>query len=258
MKQIAKSYLARGWKPLPIPHRSKSPVLPGWSKLEIDEAFVEERFSNGEQNLGILLGHPSAGLTDIDLDALEAVRMADHFLPKTNAIFGRAGKPRSHWLYIVTGLKSEKFQDPILQTASEENNRKMATLVEIRYTGGQTVFPPSVHVSGEPIAWDVHGEPSELKPEELRRAVRKLSTASLLARYWKPGMRQDCAMAVSGILLRTGWSVQETEHFIEGITIGAQDDETHDRVNTVQFTANSLSDKRPVTGIPSAQANNST
>lgn len=250
VKHIAKDYLRKGWKPIPIPFGQKRPILTGWSKADVNEAFIDNTFGDNKQNIGVLLGVPSGNLTDIDLDAVEAVGMADHFLPKTNAIFGRIGKPKSHWLYIAAGLKSEKFQDPVLQKAKDESDRKRATLVEIRYTGGQTVFPPSVHVSGEPISWDSEGEAFEIDPEKLCNSVRKLSTASLLARYWKSGMRQDCAMAVSGILLRAGWMVPEVEHFIEGITIGANDDETHDRVNTVEFTATSLNENKPVTGIP--------
>ena len=250
IKTIAKNYLKRGWKPIPVPYKSKSPGFHGWNKIEIDEKFIENRFSDEPQNIGVVLGIPSGNLADIDLDADEAVLMAEHFLPKTGTIFGRTGKPKSHWLYVAAGLKSEKFQDPVLQKAKDESDRKRATLVEIRYTGGQTVFPPSVHLSGEQISWDSEGEAIEIEPEKLCDSVRKLSTASLLARYWKPGMRQDCAMAVSGILLRAGWEVSEVEHFIEGITIGANDDETHDRVNTVNHTATSLSENKPVTGIP--------
>jgi hypothetical protein len=39
-----------------------------------------------------LLGSKSNGLTDVDLDSPEAVKIADYFLPETEAVFGRAGK----------------------------------------------------------------------------------------------------------------------------------------------------------------------
>ena len=41
-------------------------------------------------------------------------------------------------------------------------------LVEFRSTGTQTVFPPSTHESGEPIAWDGEmQEPASIDPQEL-------------------------------------------------------------------------------------------
>lgn len=48
-----------------------------------------------------MLGTPSGGLVDVDLDSPEAVCLAPHVLPETGATFGRASKPRSHFLYIV-------------------------------------------------------------------------------------------------------------------------------------------------------------
>lgn len=48
-------------------------------------------------------------------------------------------------------------------------------IVEIRSTGSQTVFPPSVHPSGEPIEWDTEGaEPSLVDPIDLLASVERL------------------------------------------------------------------------------------
>jgi hypothetical protein len=38
----------------------------------------------------VILGPPSSGLTDIDLDCPEAIGLASYFLPRTGAVFGRA------------------------------------------------------------------------------------------------------------------------------------------------------------------------
>jgi hypothetical protein len=50
-------------------------------------------------NVGIVLGPSSQGLTDVDLDCVEAIAIAPYILPRTEAIFGRASKRASHWLY---------------------------------------------------------------------------------------------------------------------------------------------------------------
>ena len=46
------------------------------------------------KNVGLLNGAPSNNLADTDLDAPEALAVADAFLPDTGCIFGRNCKPR--------------------------------------------------------------------------------------------------------------------------------------------------------------------
>src|SRR4051794_33921000 len=92
-------YIRRGWNPVPVPHRAKRPTDDGWQKRIIDEASAPRYFNGKAQNVGVILGPTSQGLTDIDLDCREAIDLAPYFLPRTDAIFGRASKPASHWLY---------------------------------------------------------------------------------------------------------------------------------------------------------------
>ncbi|MEJ7698809.1 MAG: bifunctional DNA primase/polymerase [Pyrinomonadaceae bacterium] len=112
--EIAKDYLRRGWQPIPIAHRSKNPNLPGWQNLKLSESDLPNHFNGKPQNIGVLLGMTSKGLTDIDLDSIEAVKIADFFLPKTEAEFGRASKMRSHRLYYCNDASFEKFNNPFL------------------------------------------------------------------------------------------------------------------------------------------------
>ena len=128
---------------------------------------MTQYFNGKPQNIGVLLGNKSNDLTDIDLDSPEAVKLADFFLPETEAIFGRDGKPRSHRLYFSDFRKIEKFCNPF------ETDKRAATIVEIRSTGGQTVFPPSTHKSGEEIRWIADGEPLRIEATSLRRAFRR-------------------------------------------------------------------------------------
>jgi hypothetical protein len=94
-------------------------------------------------------------LTDVDLDCLEALRLAKHFLPQTASQFGRASKPVSHLLYNIPDAPNKaelKLVDP-----NENKDGKTSCIIELRMGGGtkaaQTVFPGSVHESGEPIVW---------------------------------------------------------------------------------------------------------
>lgn len=123
-------------------------------------------------------------------------------------------------------------------------------LVELRSTGAQTLFPGSVHPSGEPITWDAESEPSSVEAQQLQRAVAKLAAASLLARYWPDGARNDAANALAGGLLRAGFHDDETKQFIEAICRAANDEETHSRVRAVVDTATKWKEGEKVTGWP--------
>lgn len=151
--EIARSYIRRGWAPIPVPLRKKSPVTPSWQTRRITERDAAEHF-DGVGNIGVILGEASGGLVDIDLDCSEAIELAPEHLPTTEAIFGRQGKPRSHWLYRVNGnAPTLQIRDPLTKEM----------LLELRGDGGhQTIFPGSVHESGELIGWAVQGEPPRL------------------------------------------------------------------------------------------------
>lgn len=166
----ALEYIQRGWRVVPIAHRKKGPILNEWQKLRITEDEIGNYFSRGRQNVGVLMGEPSGWLIDIDLDHPRAVELAEEHLPPTDAKFGRESKPRSHWIYQVSApLETEKFR-----------SKSAGMLVEIRSTGAQTVFPPSVHESGEQIDWDQdNAEPAVVDPDELRHCVERLANAVL-------------------------------------------------------------------------------
>jgi hypothetical protein len=246
--EIARGYLQRGWQPLPIPHRSKNPNLPGWQKLKLIEADLPKHFNGKAQNIGVLL---HGGLVDIDLDSPEAIKLADFFLPNTEAVFGRASKPRSHRLYHCKGGAFEKFNNPFLISSKDEAERKTACIVELRTGDGkQTVFPNSTHESGERIEWHADGEPLEVDAQGLRHAVARVASACLVATVWRDGMRQDLAMALSGALLRNGFDISGTKNFIRAVCAATSDEETETRLKAVDTTAGKLKSGDNVYGFP--------
>jgi hypothetical protein len=176
----ALDYRRRGWRVVPIPAGQKGPRGQGWPDFDIGIAKIPQWFGDGG-NVGVILGARSGELADIDLDCPEALALADLYLPSSGAVFGRPSKPRSHRLYIAPGVRYESFGDPL----SDGKN----TLVELRADGPdggahQTVFPPSLHPSGERIAWE--GEiiaPAGIIAAALRRRVAWLSIGCLVMRY---------------------------------------------------------------------------
>lgn len=203
MSVEAEHYIAKGWRIVPVPRGEKAPKEVGWP----DTVWTAEHVNGG--NIGVILGPVSKGLCDIDLDSHWALVLAPHFLPST-ATFGRASKPRSHWLYYCEGLRSQRF--------SFERQGKVE-LVEVRAQnasndrcGHQSVFPGSTHKSGESIVWDPDGADAIARVERgaLLWAVTRLSVACVIAEGWEPGtQRNNKARAWAAGLLALGWTPDE-------------------------------------------------
>lgn len=240
--EAAQKFLERGWQPIPVPRGSKRPVIDEWQKLRLTTEELTARFCHGE-NVGVLLGEPSGWLVDVDLDCTEAITIAGHFLPDTGRIFGRPGKRRSHRLFVCKHAQTKQFKDA--------KNGNM--LVELRSTGGQTIFPPSVHQeTGEFITWEQEGEPLHTSLTELETAVSRLAAAALLARHWPGrGSRQDAALCLAGGLIRAGWDEAETEHFISAVCEAAHDEEPRMRARTAASTARKTSNGSNTKGFAS-------
>ncbi len=82
---FAKKYIDREWMPIPVPFKAKIPIIPAWQNLVLTKEDLPKYFNGNPLNISVLVGKKSNGLTDIDLDSREAVRIADYFLPETNA-----------------------------------------------------------------------------------------------------------------------------------------------------------------------------
>src|ERR1044071_2408430 len=153
--RLAQQLVSQGYSITPVAYGTKQPILTDWPNVRISIDELPTYFGNKLVNFGVLLGEPSGGLVDVDLDCDEAVGLAKHFLPSTNAVFGHESKRRSHYLYF-SNTQTKRFID-----ASTG-----ATLLELR-SSGQTVFPKSLHPSGEVVEWDQNGQASEVQPDVL-------------------------------------------------------------------------------------------
>ena len=240
--EIARSYIKRRFVVIPIPHRKKKPILDRWPELRLTRKTARDHFGEAKSNIGVILGEPSRGLVDVDLDCPEAVSLAAAFLADTLR-FGRASSRDSHWLYRISPApkKREAFIDPV----------DKETMLEIRSTGGQTVLPFSTHPSGEAIEWSDDGdrEPTTISAEALREHVVKLAAATLLVRHWpESGSRHDTMLALAGGLMTAGWAEDQAIDFIAAIASAVDDDEVDDRTECVRTTARKVKEGEPVLG----------
>ena len=242
----ARLYKSRGWSPIPLEPGQKRPTFPNWQDYVIAEDRIDEVFSVKQP--GILLGPVSKNLYDADLDEINAVRIAKHFMPKTPAIFGRPSKPTSHYIYHgVEGDDSARtvFKDP-----------DGTMLAEIRGKGTQTMFPPSVHPSGEIVAWENEDTmPATVPIATTVRAVGWIASAAMIIRHWDDwaGKHHDLIGALAGGMLRARVSAETVESFVRVIMTYSGDHEPWDRINMVRSTAERLKEDpdAPVTGFPS-------
>lgn len=233
---VATGYVAKGWNPVPLPFKQKRPVDVGWQHRRIATRADVERYFDGKQmNIGAVLGPSSHGLTDVDLDCDEAIVIAPAVLPPTKAIFGRASARASHRLYYHPTLATT-VDKATLQLKDPTTD---GMLLEVRVGGGdkgaQTVFPGSVHESGEPITWEESGEPA-LVDDDLVHRAKVTAALCLLARYWPKkqpgghGSRHDAALTVGGFLARCGFKLALVKHYTEFVARAANDEEPHDRI----------------------------
>lgn len=237
-------YYTRQWMPLWVPGRAKNPGRTGWQKERLRKEDLPSVFSNGV-NLSLLPGEPSNWLCDTDLDCKEAVLLAQEFLPQTGRKSGRGAIEFSHWWYYSKSLVTRKFEDPMLRGSDER-----AMILELRSTGCHTLVPPSLHPSGDLYIWNDEGEPATVNANGLLLAASKLAACCLTSRYWQDGKRHNLALALAGVLLRAGWSLQDAKHFITAAARVAGDNELADRQQAVRDTAEQLAKGEPATGIP--------
>lgn len=242
----ARAYVAAGFKVIPVPHREKAPVLPGWQSLDLGDDDLPHHFNGHPVNIGILLADSSLG--DVDVDTPEAGALADLFLPPTRT-FGRASKPRSHWIYRTLERRpTQRYQVKLGGVAR--------TLVEYRDrsrkgTPVQTVFPPSTHESGETITWDgAAGAPlAEADAGALYESVRHLAGAAVLLSLYPRGggARHDAAGALASVLARSEVA-DRTVQIVERFAAWTGDDEVADRVAFAEATLAAIRAGEAVTG----------
>lgn len=211
--------------------KTKVPIGEAWQARTITTETAPQHFNGAQLNVGVVLGPSSKGLTDTDLDCAEAVAIAPYVLPQTAARFGRKSKRESHRLY-TTNLAANA--EKAVFTYRHPFTGEM--FLELRIGGGaQTVFPGSMHESGEQIVWEEDGVPTAVEGAELRHKVAALAAYSMIARHWPgEGSRHEAALALGGFLSRAGLSPIECRTVAEAIAKAARDPQWRDRCTAAE------------------------
>lgn len=228
-KEAATYYISRGWQVVPLAPGKKNPVDDGWLKL----VFTPDDF-NPDDGIGI---RSVNGIVVVDVDAPEAVQVADNFLPETGVVWGRRGKPRAKRVYASVFPKSVSLKD-------QENNAELVAI----HSNHQDVAPPSLWrkieeetgkvLDTQTLEWsgDI-GVVATVEGVALMRAVRLLCTVAVISRYYAPpGGRHEWCLALSGLLRQLGLSNEESVRVIENAANVARDAKVSDRLTEVRTT----------------------
>lgn len=251
MAEAFAEYEAEGWCVVPVKRGEKSPTLRRWPERAAAREFTANDFDG--TNVGVVLGPVSGGLVDVDLDSQAAIELAPYFLPPT-LTFGRKSKRASHWLYYAPGLRSDVFKFGPKPKRGTPDKREQ---VEIRAQnksgdacGHQSVFPGSVHPSGERIEWD--GESKEvatLDAGDLAWRVARLAVAAALLPDWAEGSHRNAkSFGVAGGLLKMGWKADEVRELLGAVRVCSGYDREEDE-SAVERTIEAFEAGTEVTGL---------
>ena len=233
MKEVF-DYIEEGLNPIPIPLKQKAPKIVEWQKLIINHSNIKQYFDGKPSNIGVVLGKD---IVDVDIDSHYVKPFCNILLPDTGKIFGRNSNPRSHFIYKSSG-SSKKFDI--------RNN----TLIEIRTGDQQTIFPPSIHTSGEKISWEKNTHYGEVEFSTLNQKVGLIAFLGfLLSQYPSaPGTRDELCLCVSSILIKNDINQEIASLLVRELAKHAGDEEWSTRDKT-KGVIKRLDDNKHVYGL---------
>src|SRR5262249_38127620 len=144
----------------------------------------------------------------------------------------------SHWVYRV----------PEPRTQEKFGTERM--IVEVRGNRLCTVFPGSVHETGEAIEFHSRYDydPSQSTWGALRKAASMIAIATVLFKAWMSGQRHELALCTAAKLARLGWGIDDVRVLIEAIAREAKDEELNDRLLAVDTTFERYNQNKPISG----------
>ena len=249
----------RGWKAVLLAKASKNPIGKDWQKGGIAREVSE--FSDFH-NIGVLLGIPSNGLVDIDVDDPAMFEVLQHFLPPTEVKFGRfyGGKTQKlgHWLYQVPDSKQT------IKTLTPRYLGLKDTCVELRANGGQTMLPTSAlwdknlnngQGDVDVVLWanskkelSKQLKPTETTYEHLSQCI-KVATASYYSiPLIRSGSFHDAMLAWCGMLLKSGIDYALVEKSVKFLVEATGQDNLDDRINALRDTYERIQEGVDVSG----------
>ena len=185
-------------------------------------------------------------IVDIDLDCLEAIKLALYFLPATSMKYGRESNPSSHWLYKVIDLTKKhtrkyfSFEDP---------NINKETLVELRAHDHYTMCSGK-YAEEEYVKWSEFSSIKETTYDVLYKSVAMLAVASIILRNYPTGDRNVYIWQVAGTLWHHKVEEEDALKIIEAVCIEAGDEEVKGRLAKAKHVYKTDTPQKEIVGLP--------
>ncbi len=238
---------------IPLETGKKTPIK---GFLWKENSLKPDRLENysSVNNTGITLGERSNGLVDLDFDTHEAGIIAQKLFPDCPG-FGRKSSTFGHKvLYCPDAGKTKQFKLSEQQAkAIGVTDNEKSVIMEVRANGSYTMFPPSIHPSGERVEW-LKGFPTDFPSMPFKEVLVDAGLCSFLAIILKcyptqPGIRDDVCLALSGALLRYELSPEQVDDWIIFIAEQKGDEEAQNRKKALA-TKEKMDAGEEVTGLP--------
>ena len=185
-------------------------------------------------------------IVDIDLDCMEAIKLAPYFLPETKMKYGRQSNPTSHWLFKVIDLTKKhtrkffSFEDP---------NVDKETLVELRahdhYSMCAGKYPEEEYVK-----WTDYSSIKETTYDALYKSVAMLAVASIMLRNYPTGDRNVYIWQVAGTLWHHKVDEDDALKIIEVVCNAAGDEEVKGRLAKAKHVYKLDTPQKEIVGLP--------
>lgn len=247
---MAQRYADLGWELVRLQPGGKRPIGSWkqprkWTNMEIAADF------SGNANIGIALGERSGGLIDIDFDCPEAADFGRVLLPHLPA-FGRKSSPASHRLALCV-LGKNRLVYKVPDHVKERSPLVRSVLTEVRSDGHYTMFPPSLHPTGERVTWI--GNPASIPTitaSELKRFCGIIAFLCVVVAFYPrgAGQRDEICMMLAGVLVRAGLDDETVNTLTELVATLAGDEEASKRTGKAEATRTKIEANEPVWSLP--------
>ncbi len=134
---------------------SKAPYYTDWTNKDFDREFIKSEIEEGKAvGIGLRLGKPSGYVVAIDFDGQSAIDLGQELFGElSQTVTWTSGRPgRYQALFVVPEKYQDRVKTKIIKTGVTGDDGK-AEQIEFRYTGNQSVLPPSPHPTTDGYNW---------------------------------------------------------------------------------------------------------
>jgi len=240
-----KKLIDAGYRLIPLKDKQKRPVHEKWG----ENIYTADELG---RQIGLVI---EQGMVDVDFDWPELRRLATDGQYDTTA-WGRRGEV-THLVYRADLKEPVAFRLPKVTGAPILEGDHAYTVCELRTSAEgeayQAMIPPSVHPDGDELQWFNQIVPQEAPADALVQTFGMYAAVAVLTRFYPgEGMRDELALALTGCMVRAGWSEDQVASFMTYLCRLTRDTEIEMRASKARRTLKRLEAGRKVAGIPKA------